>query len=56
MSGNPSDLEAKHRLALKLFQMQRFEEAVDQELEVRERAQGTGGGEGGEEEGAGGLL
>lgn len=34
MSADPADLEARHNLALKLFQLERFEEAINQELEV----------------------
>lgn len=34
VSADPADLEARHNLALKLFQLERFEEAINQELEV----------------------
>lgn len=47
---NPGDLEARYNLALKNFQLQRFETSIDACLEVRG---GEGGKEGGREKGNG---
>lgn len=46
----PTDLEARHQLALKCFQLQRFEAAMNECLEV---GVGRGGGEGGRVGGGG---
>jgi hypothetical protein len=46
---NPGDLEARYNLALKNFQLQRFETSIDACLEVRGGGRREGGRERGEE-------